>query len=70
MERNNTGAFISVFQSINLIGDPNFFISYMRMTSTQFEELLGMVGPDIEKQTLIREPICAKMRLVITLRLV
>ena len=68
MDRNTNGAFASVFASINAMGDPQFSISYMRMTASQFEELLEMVGPTIQKQTVIREPICAKMRLVITLR--
>lgn len=68
MERNTNGAFTSVYQSMDAIGDPHFFLSYLRMTAFQFEELLGIVGPFIEKEILIREPISAKMRLVITLR--
>lgn len=67
-DRNVNGAFSSIFLSLNNINDPNFIIGFTRMSATQLEELFGMVGPIIEKKTLIREPLCSKMRLVITLR--
>ena len=67
-ERDIDGAFVSIFGSITAINDPAFFLKYVRMSSSQLEELLIMVGPIIEKETLIRVPISAKLRLVLKLR--
>lgn len=66
--RDVAGAFNKIFGSIENIGDPKFYTAYIRMSSTQFEELFSMVGPLIKKTTFIRVPLCEKMRLVITLR--
>ncbi|XP_018317135.1 uncharacterized protein [Mycetomoellerius zeteki] len=44
------------------------FHNYFRMSATQMEELLLIVGPLLIKETVIREPIQPKERLAITLR--
>ncbi|XP_067217094.1 putative nuclease HARBI1 [Linepithema humile] len=44
------------------------FHNYFRMSATQFEELLSIVGPLLIKENVIREPIQPKERLMITLR--
>lgn len=67
-KRNESGAFVSVFGEIEAISDPLLFLKYLRTTSAQLEELLLLVGPQIKKEYVTREPICPKMRLVITLR--
>lgn len=67
-DRNSSGAFANIFDSLRDVDDEILFMKYMRMKSTQFEELLLLVGPLIEKETVVREPISAAMRLVITLR--
>ena len=44
------------------------FKNYMRMTTTQFEELFSIVGADIQKQYVVREPINKEQRLMLTIR--
>ncbi|XP_071581133.1 uncharacterized protein [Temnothorax nylanderi] len=44
------------------------FINYCRMSATEFEELLCLVGPTISKQYVVRDPISAPERLALTLR--
>ncbi|XP_018376371.1 PREDICTED: uncharacterized protein LOC108769727 [Trachymyrmex cornetzi] len=44
------------------------FHNYFRMSATQYEELLSIVGPHLEKQYVVREPISAAERLTLTLR--
>ncbi|XP_071636696.1 uncharacterized protein [Temnothorax longispinosus] len=44
------------------------FHNYFRMTATQLEELLGMVGPRLQKQDVIRQSISPAERLALTLR--
>lgn len=44
------------------------FHNYFRMSSTQYEELLAIVGPHMEKQYIVREPISAAEQLTLTLR--
>jgi len=46
------------------------FINYCRMSATEFEKLLCLVGPTISKQYVVRDPISAPERLVLTLRFV
>nr|XP_012233675.1 PREDICTED: putative nuclease HARBI1 [Linepithema humile] len=44
------------------------FHNYFRMSTMQYEELLAIVGPHLEKQYVVREPISAAERLTLTLR--
>lgn len=44
------------------------FRNYFRMNTTQFEELLQLIGPTITRQHVICEPIEAEQRLAICLR--
>ena len=44
------------------------FREFCRFNATQFEELLYNVGPILNKQTFLREPITSEQRLLITLR--
>jgi hypothetical protein len=44
------------------------FHNYFRMSTIQYEELLAIVGPHLEKQYVVREPISATERLTLTLR--
>lgn len=44
------------------------FRNYFRMSTMQYEELLAIVGPHLEKQYVVREPINAAERLSLTLR--
>ncbi|XP_025270316.1 uncharacterized protein LOC105254128 [Camponotus floridanus] len=44
------------------------FQNYMRMSLSQFEDLLALVAPHITKETVIRDPIPAAARLSMTLR--
>lgn len=46
------------------------FYNYFRMSATKLEELLAIVGPDLQKQHCIRKPIPAAERLCLTLRYV
>ena len=65
--RNESGAHIQIFGALNKLNDQQLFHNYMRMSSPKFEELLLLVGPSIEKKTIIREPLSNSMRLAITL---
>jgi len=44
------------------------FQNYMRMSLSQFEDLLALVAPHITKETVTRDPISAAARLSMTLR--
>lgn len=46
------------------------FHNYFRMTATQLEELLGMIGPKLQKQDIVRQSITPSERLALTLRYV
>lgn len=46
------------------------FINYFRMSSTQLEDLLQIVGLKLQKQTFMRESVSAEERLCLTLRFV
>lgn len=48
--------------------DREKFFNYFRMTPKLFEELLTLIGPQIEKQELCRIPISPRTRLQLTLR--
>lgn len=55
----------------NIMNDLNVidFHTYLRMDSEILEMLLGMVGPEIQRRdTIMRESVPAKERLLITLR--
>ncbi|XP_032688981.1 protein ALP1-like [Odontomachus brunneus] len=44
------------------------FRNYFRMSATQFEELLQIVGTNLQKQNVVRESISSSERLALTLR--
>lgn len=67
LERDQSGAFQNVFLSLKLT-DNDLFFNYMRMSSSQFDELLYLVGPAITKENLVRKSIEPSARLAITLR--
>jgi len=46
------------------------FHNYFRMTATQLEELLGVIGAKLQKQDVIRQSITPSERLALTLRFV
>lgn len=48
-----------------MIDDPQLFKKYMRMSKTQFEELLKIVGPLISKETVVREQMYAETRICV-----
>ena len=48
--------------------DPEMYFETFRVTPTIFEELLGLIGPYIEKKDVVREPISAAERLYATLK--
>lgn len=60
------GFFEAVFPTLSSYADK--FENYLRMSMSQFEELLCLVGPLITKQNAVREPISAAARLLMTLR--
>jgi hypothetical protein len=58
----------SVFKELD---DPDRFKSFYRMEKSTFEELVRLVGPDIQKKdTNFRRAVCPQERLLITLRYV
>jgi len=55
----------------NIFLEDSTFRNYFRMTATQLEDLLQIIGPSLSKQTTsFREPISASERLCLTLRYV
>ena len=49
--------------------EPTLYRNFLRMCASQFDYLLGLVGPHIQKQnTKMRTSISAEVRLVLTLR--
>lgn len=47
--------------------DKEMFFNYCRMSTEMFEQLLNIVGPLLEKQFVIRDPIPARTRLLVCL---
>ncbi|XP_036147861.1 protein ALP1-like isoform X2 [Monomorium pharaonis] len=64
--RETSGFFNAVFPTLRL--EDLRFHNYLRMSATQLENLLQIVGADLYKQYVIREPIETAQRLVLTLR--
>lgn len=62
------GFYHAIFPILRL--EDSRFINYFRMSATEFEELLCLVGPTISKQYVVRDPISAPERLALTLRFV
>lgn len=61
------GASDNLIIEMQLSDDLKFF-NYLRMSPSMFNKLLEIVGPFIEKQKVIRNPIPARTRLQVTLR--
>lgn len=56
----------SVFRELD---DPDRFKSFYRMEKSTFEELVRLIGPEIQKKdTNYRRAVCPQERLLITLR--
>ena len=64
--REESGFYKAIFPTLQL--EDLRFHNYLRMSATQLENLLQIVGADIFKQYVVREPIEAGQRLVLTLR--
>lgn len=68
-ERKQLGFYYRLFPIIrNCTLRNSSFFNYFRMTPSQFENLLTIVGPKIKKQSLYREAISEAERLSLTLR--
>nr|XP_039260615.1 uncharacterized protein LOC120336901 [Styela clava] len=67
-KREEAGEFHALVQELRL-QRPAYFKEYFRMSTKEFDKLLGIVGPKIEKlTTTYRRPISAAERLAVTLR--
>lgn len=64
--RSNYGFFHTSLQQLHL--EDIRFQNYFRMSATQLEDLLSIVGPRLQKQDVIREAITPSERLAVTLR--
>lgn len=60
------GFYENVYPHIRTFDDKHS--GHYRLSVTQLEDLLCIIGPRITKQQFLREPISAKARLLITLR--
>ena len=69
MERQTRGEFASFMEERTK--DPSAFYGAYRMSSARFDEILEVVGPQLERQhTNFRKPISPAERLAITIRFV
>lgn len=48
--------------------DPEWYFMYFRMDCDQFEWILKRLRPVLERKYVVREPLSAKLRLMVTLR--
>ena len=62
------GAFNNLVRELEL--DRNKYHEYFRMSSEKMEYILGLVGPRLARRVVVREPLDAKLRLVICIRYV
>ncbi|KAK7794094.1 hypothetical protein R5R35_010296 [Gryllus longicercus] len=68
LRRKEKGAFANLVQEL-IAEDPPGFQNYCRLSVTECETLLNLIGPQISKKnTRFRESISAKERLMVTLR--
>lgn len=65
-QRHRYGFYYAILPSVRL--EDLRFKNYTRMTMTQFEELLSIIGNNLKKQYVVREPINEEQRLILTLR--
>lgn len=63
-QRKTKGEFYLLVQYL-LLFDEEFFFEYFRMTSVQYEEVLTMVAPEIQKLCITRECIGPSERLLL-----
>ena len=66
-ERKTKGEYYTLVREAMLF-DSEFFFRMFRMSSSQYEELLGFVGPRLLRVNARREPISTGERLSVTLR--
>ena len=64
--RDTYGAFYHLIQELLLGGEQ--FKSYFRLTTIQFEEVIGRIGSYLQRQNHTRECISPRERLCLTLR--
>ena len=67
MDRKIKGEFHTLIQDLKL-HDAEYFFKYFRMNTTQYENLLTMIAPRIQKSSMKRECIGPSERLCVTLR--
>lgn len=67
LNRKGQGSFHNLLEEMRLTDTEKYF-NYLRMSPIQFEELLSLVGPDINRLNISREPINSAQRLACTLR--
>lgn len=65
--RNQQGDYKNLIEEMRLT-DVDSYFNYMRMSPNNFDELLNLVGPLLQKKTVVREPISSGQRLALTLR--
>lgn len=64
-QREQQGIYNNMFKELYFTDEEQFF-EYMRMNKMQFDYLLSLVGPSLQKKSL-RKPLPARLRLVVTL---
>ena len=67
-DRPTKGAFVNIFRALEL-SDTEGFYRFMSMDIDHIQELLSIIGPDLQKQeTSMRKSISPKERLALSLR--
>ena len=67
-QRPSQGDFDNLFAEIRTTEGPVDFHKYTRMSKESFDTLFALIGPKIEKQSVLRTSLPPAMRLLITLR--
>lgn len=65
--RNQFGFYSTLFTHFRM-NDEEEFKRLTRMSIPQFNNLIDLVRPHLEKQTVIRTPLCPELRLAVTLQ--
>lgn len=65
--RAEQGASVNLVQEMRYEDDESFF-NFTRMTFVQFDELLRLIGPKIQKFCISRETVTPETRILVTLR--
>lgn len=67
-QRTQQGIYNNMLKELYFTDEEQFF-EYTRMNTRQFDYLLSLVGPMLQKKSL-RKPLPARLRLAVTLRLI